>query len=124
LDGFSYRARAHQFLKEGIMPKYLCTFDYSATGSKGLLKDGGSKREKAVADAAKAAGGKLEAFYFAFGSADVVLIVDLPDNTAAAALSLSVGATGAGSLRTTVLLTPKEIDAAAKAKSAYRAPGA
>ena len=106
------------------MPKYLCTFDYSATGSHGLLKDGGSKREKAVAEAVKSVGGKLEAFYFAFGAADAIVIVDMPDNVAAAAMSLAVGATGAGSLRTTVLLTPKEIDAAAKAKSSYKAPGA
>ena len=39
------------------MPKYLCTFDYSAGGTQGLLKDGGSKREKVVSDAVKAAGG-------------------------------------------------------------------
>ena len=39
------------------MPKYLCTFDYSAVGTQGLLKDGGSKREKVVSDAVKAAGG-------------------------------------------------------------------
>ena len=106
------------------MPKYLCTFDYSAGGTQGLLKDGGSKREKVVSEAVKAAGGKLEAFYFAFGASDAVLIVDMPDNVAAAAMSLAVGATGAGSLRTTVLLTPKEIDAASKAKVGYRAPGA
>jgi uncharacterized protein with GYD domain len=106
------------------MPKYLCTFDYSSTGTQGLLKDGGSKREKAVSDAVKGAGGKLEAFYFAFGASDAVLIVDMPDNVAAAAMSLAVGATGAGSLRTTVLLTTKEVDAAVKAKIGYRAPGA
>jgi uncharacterized protein with GYD domain len=106
------------------MPKYLCTFDYSAVGTQGLLKDGGSKREKVVSDAIKGVGGKLEAFYFAFGASDAVLIADMPDNVSAAAMSLAVGATGAGSLRTTVLLTPKEIDTAAKAKSAYKAPGA
>jgi uncharacterized protein with GYD domain len=105
------------------MPKYLCTFDYSAAGSKGLLKDGGTKREKTVADAVTALGGKLDCFYFAFGAADAVLILDLPDNVSAAALSLAVGATGAGALRTTVLLTPKEIDAAAKVKTSYHAPG-
>ena len=106
------------------MPKYLCTFDYSAGGTQGLLKDGGTKREQVVAEAVKGVGGNLEAFYFAFGASDAVLIVDLPDNVAAAAMSLAVGATGAGSLRTTVLLTPKEIDAAVKAKSSYHPPGA
>jgi uncharacterized protein with GYD domain len=106
------------------MPKYLYTFDYSATGTQGLLKDGGSKREQAVSAAAKAAGGKLESFYFAFGAADAVVIVDLPDNVSAAALSLAVSSAGAGSIRTTALLTPKEIDAATKMKSGYRPPGA
>ena len=105
------------------MPKYLCTFDYSTTGSSGLLKEGGTKREKTVASAIKALGGTLDCFYFAFGAADAVLILELPDNVSAAALSLAVGATGAGALRTTVLLTPQEIDAAAKVKTSYRAPG-
>jgi uncharacterized protein with GYD domain len=76
-----------------------------------------------VANAVKALGGKLECFYFAFGAADAVLILDLPDNVSSAALSLAVGATGAGSLRTTVLLSPKDIDAAAKVKTSYQAPG-
>ena len=106
------------------MPKYLIIASYTSDGIKGVIKDGGSKRRKAAESAFASVGARLEAFYFAFGSADAIVLVDLPDNTAAAALSLAVGATGAGSLRTTVLLTPKEIDAAAKAKSAYRAPGA
>ena len=105
------------------MPKYLYTFDYSSTGTQGLLKDGGSKREKAVAAACKAAGGKLDAFYYAFGAADAIVIADLPNNVTAAAFSLAVSSTGAGTIRTTQLLTPKEIDEAAKTQVTYRAPG-
>lgn len=106
------------------MPKYLASFDYSAAGTQGLLKDGGSQREKAVTAAVKAVGGKVEAFYFAFGQADAILILDLPDNVTAAALSLVVSASGAGALKTTPLLSPKDIDAAVKLKINYRAPGA
>jgi uncharacterized protein with GYD domain len=106
------------------MPKYLVSFDYSAAGTQGLLKDGGSQREKAVTAAVKALGGKVEEFYFAFGQADAILILDLPDNVTAAAMSLAVSATGAGALKTTPLLSPKDIDAAAKMKINYRAPGA
>ncbi len=106
------------------MPKYLASFDYSATGTQGLLKDGGSQREQAVTAAVKALGGKVEAFYFAFGQTDAILILDLPDNVTAAAVSLVVSASGAGAIRTTPLLTPKDIDAAAKMKVNYRAPGA
>jgi uncharacterized protein with GYD domain len=118
------RAGATAPLKEIAMPKYLASFDYSATGTQGLLKDGGSQREKAVTAAVNALGGKVEAFYFAFGQSDAILILDLPDNVTAAALSLVVSATGAGAIKTTPLLTPMDIDAAAKMKVSYRAPGA
>jgi hypothetical protein len=49
--------------------------------------------------------------------------VDLPDNVTVAALSLTINATGAVSVKVTALLTPEEIDAAAKKTLAYRPPG-
>lgn len=67
--------------------------------------------------------GKLEAFYYAFGDADAYVIVDAPDNVTAAAVSLAVNASGAVTTQTVVLLTPEEIDQAAKKTVAYRAPG-
>jgi len=67
------------------MPKYLLNASYSAEGSKGLLKDGGTKRVSAARTLVESLGGKIETFYFAFGKTDVVAIVDLPDNAAAAA---------------------------------------
>jgi len=69
-------------------------------------------------------GGKVEAYYFTFGKDDFVLIADLPGNVQAAAGALAASATGAVNVHTTVLLTPEEIDAAAKQSTAYRAPGA
>jgi uncharacterized protein with GYD domain len=72
---------------------------------------------------AEKAGGKLEAFYYAFGDCDVYVIAEAPDNASAASISLAVGASGAVRLETVVLLSPEEIDQAAKASIAYRPPG-
>jgi hypothetical protein len=47
----------------------------------------------------------------------------VPDNAAAAALSLIVNAAGGATARITALLTPEEIDAAAKKTPNYRPPG-
>lgn len=108
------------------MAKYLIEAAYSHEGLKGLVKDGGSGRRAAVEVAAKALGGRIESMYYAFGTSDVYVIVEAPDNVSAAALALAVGATGALShYKTTVLLTTDEVDQAAK-KSAgigYRPPG-
>jgi uncharacterized protein with GYD domain len=105
------------------MPKYLCQASYTAEGIKGLLRDGGSKRRTVVEEMTKALGGRVEAFYYGFGEPDVFLIVDAPDNASAAAVSLAVNASGAVQLKTTVLMTPEEMDAATKKSVSYRAPG-
>ena len=105
------------------MPKYLLEASYTLDGIKGIAAKGGTARKSAVQAAVKSVGGKLDAFYFAFGKYDAVLIVDVPDNTAAAALALAVGASGAVNLRTTALLTPDELDAASGKDVKYRPPG-
>ena len=105
------------------MAKYLFRASYSAEGAKGLLKDGGSKRMSTVEAAVKAAGGKLEAFYFAFGEDDVYIIADLPDHATVTAFALTTSASGAVRVSTTVLLTPQEVDAAVKKSVSYTPPG-
>ncbi len=105
------------------MPKYLIQASYTAEGVQGLLKDGGSKRRSAAEQAIKGLGGTLEAFYFAFGDTDVFAIADAPDNASAAAVSLAVSATGAVNSKITVLMTPEEVDQAAKKSVSYRPPG-
>ena len=87
------------------------------------MKEGGSKRKAMVEEMTKAAGGKIEAFYYAFGDSDVYLIVDAPDQATVAAISMAVNASGAVTLKTTVLLTPQEVDQAAKKLVKYRSPG-
>ena len=106
------------------MPKYLCEVDYTQNGTAGLIKDGGTKRRQAVEAAVKSVGGSIDVFYFSFGIRDAVIIADLPDNVAAAAISLAVSASGAVSVKTTPLLTCEQIDAAVGKKVGYRAPGA
>jgi uncharacterized protein with GYD domain len=105
------------------MPKFLLEVAYTAQGAKGVLKDGGSKRRAAAQKAIKSLGGKMEAFYFAFGDADAIVIADLPDAVSAAAMSMTVAASGAMSARVRVLLTPEDIDKAAKKTAAYTPPG-
>ena len=105
------------------MPKFLVEARYTAEGAKGIAKDGGSARRAAIEKAVTGLGGRLESFYFAFGDVDAYVIVDLPDNIAAAAMGLAVGQSGLASTRTVVLLTMEEADAATKKNVAYRGPG-
>lgn len=77
----------------------------------------------AAAQAIASVGGQLEGFYFAFGDQDAYVIADLPDNEAAAAIALTVNAAGAITAKTTVLLTPEQVDEAAKRSVDYRPPG-
>ena len=105
------------------MPKYLCQCNYVGEGLKGLLKEGGSSRRAVVEKLIQSLGGTMEAFYYAFGETDLYIIADVPDNVTMAAASLMVNATGAIAIKTTVLITPEEIDEAAKRTVSYRPPG-
>ena len=105
------------------MPKYLFQASHTVEGLQGLLKDGGTRRGEAIERLVNGMGGSLEAFYYAFGDSDVYVIADLPDEAAATAASLSVGASGAGSVKTTVLLTPETVDEAVGRTVDYQPPG-
>ncbi len=106
------------------MPKYLITGSYTVQGANGVLAEGGSGRVAAVSKLIASLGGTVESFYFGFGGDDFYVTVDLPSNTAAAAGATAVAAAGGARPRTIVLLTPEEVDAAAKRSPSYRAPGA
>lgn len=105
------------------MPKYLVQANYIDEGIKGLLKEGGSKRREAIEKLFKSVGGAIEAFYYAFGDTDAYIIADLPDNATAAGLALTVASSGKVTCKTTVLVTPEEIDQATKKAPSYRPPG-
>jgi uncharacterized protein with GYD domain len=106
------------------MPKFLIKASYNADGARGLMKEGGTARRATVEKLVQGLGGKVEAFYFAYGEADAYVITDVPDAAAGLAVSLAVNASGAVRLTTIPLITPEEIDAASKKAVAYRAPGA
>src|ERR671919_2661213 len=104
------------------MPRFLFQASYTVEGVKGLRRVGGSGRREAVARAAHSVGGRLEHFYFAFGEHDAFAVADLPDNESAAAFALAVSEAGGASVRTIVLLTPEEGDAAARRSVEDRPP--
>ena len=105
------------------MGKYLVQSNYTSEGFKGLIKEGGTSRRAAIEKQYAAMGGKVEAYYYAFGETDVYVIADVPDNVSMTALALAVSASGAVTVKTTVLLSPEEVDAAGKKSPIYRAPG-
>jgi uncharacterized protein with GYD domain len=105
------------------MPKFLVEASYTREGVAGVLAKGGSSRREAVAEAVAALGGELECFYFGFGDRDAYVVIDVPDNEAAAAVAMTVNASGGAVVRTTVLLTPEQVDDAAKRSVEYRPPG-
>ena len=76
------------------MAKFLFEAHYTPEGAKGIMKEGGSSRRAAIEKAVTGLGGKLETFYFAFGSVDAYVIVDLPDNATAAAMALALECPG------------------------------
>jgi uncharacterized protein with GYD domain len=105
------------------VPKYLIEA-YTLEGVKDIQSAGGTSRRDAVAAIAESVGGQIESFHFTFGDHDIYTIVDLPDNESAEAVALTVNAAGGAAMRTVVLLTPEQVDAAAKRSVDYHPPAA
>jgi uncharacterized protein with GYD domain len=106
------------------MPKFLFKAKYATEGVRGVIREGGTGRKRAIEQLFAESGGELDGLYFAFGDADVYAIGDLPDNETAAGIAMTINADGRTSVETVVLLTPEEVDAAARAHVEYHAPGA
>ena len=107
------------------MPHYLVQASYSTETWAQMAKEP-DDRETEVRALVEGVGGKLEAFYFAFGEVDVYAIAELPDNVTAGAIAIAVTSTGAmRSFSTVPLVTPAEaMQAMAKAgKVIYDRPG-
>jgi len=105
------------------MPKYLIQASYTAEGLKGVQKDKASGRKAATIKAVESVGGRVESFYYALGSDDVVIMVDLPDNVSAAALSMTASASGLIRSKMTALLMVEEVDKALAKRVSFKAPG-
>ena len=106
------------------MAKYLFEATYTADGTKGLQKEGGTNRSAAVKQMIESLGGEMECFYYTFGKSDAIVIANVPDNVAAAAAGIAINATGTVQVSTTILITPEDIDNAVKKSVSYRPPGA
>ena len=97
-----------------IMPKYLVEGRYTSDGLKGLAHEGSSRRRADIARTIESAGGKMDSLYFAFGDADFYIILDVPDNVSAAALSVVANQSGFVTSKVIVLLTTEDMDQAIK----------
>src|SRR5262249_55697940 len=91
------------------MPMYLARFSYTPEAWKSLI-DNPEDRRGAINALLEANGGKLHGLWYAFGEHDGYCVVELPDNTTAAAIALTA-ATGGGIRATemTVLMTVEEL---------------
>jgi uncharacterized protein with GYD domain len=105
------------------MPKFLVLSNYTAAGAKGLLQEGGTKRQAEVEDVCAQLGGKLEGMYYAFGDYDLYAILDFPDTVSMAAVQLAVRSSGAIDNKTIPLMSPEDVDEAAKKSVDFRSPG-
>ncbi len=106
------------------MPKFLVHADYTAEGTKGLLKSSASERRKAVEDLVGSLGGSVESFYFTYGAHDAVIIIDLPSTEVALSVALAVRASGLVHSASIPLIPVEEADRAIQRHVNYRPPGA
>jgi uncharacterized protein with GYD domain len=106
------------------MPRFLFIGEYAPQAAKAILAVGGTARRAAIADMATEVGGRLESFDFAFGTDDVYAIAELPDARTATAMALTVNSSGVARVRTVVLMSPEEVDAAIQVHPTYRPPSA
>ena len=104
------------------MTKYLFEANYVGDGIKGLMREGGTKRRDAVGG--PQIGGRLarQLLLRLWGHRRPGRL-RYPRQANAAALSLMINSTGAVNLRLKPLMTPEDIDEAAKKTPSYRAPG-
>jgi uncharacterized protein with GYD domain len=111
---------------EATMPFYMFQARYTSESFKAMIANP-HDREAAVKPLIEAAGGTLHHLFFAFGSEDIVAIVEAPDDAAVAATSFVLGASGVLSAgATTKLMTSAEavaaMQAAGKLAARYQSP--
>ncbi|HET9295133.1 MAG TPA: GYD domain-containing protein [Gemmatimonadales bacterium] len=107
------------------MSLYLMRFSYTPEAWSRLIKQPEDRRDVARAVVEKL-GGRLHGFWYGFGEHDGFVLIEAPDNAAAAAFSVGIAARGSlRSAETTPLLTVEEmIEALEKAQGLpYRSPG-
>ena len=108
------------------MPHFMLSCNYSADAKNAMIANP-VDRTKAASAAVEAVGGKLHSAFMTFGETDIIVIYEAPDAIAAAALAVTLGASGGfSSIKTTALLTTTEAVKAfkmsAETKAAYKPP--
>ena len=107
------------------MPHYLMRFSYTPDAWARLIAQPEDRRAVARAVVEKL-GGRLHGFWYGFGEHDGFVLIEAPDNAAAAAFSVGIAAGGAlRSAETTPLFTVEEtIEMLKRAQGLpYRSPG-
>jgi uncharacterized protein with GYD domain len=104
------------------MPKYLGKVTFAAEAVQLLRKEKASGRRAAVTKTIEAAGGKVEAFYFAYGEADTIIIADYPDTIAPLAVSLLANTPGFVRVSMTPLITVEDMDRAVEKAASLPSP--
>ncbi len=100
------------------MPTFIAQGRYAPDAIRGMVTKP-EDRSEAVAALAKSGGGKLISHYLTFGEYDFLVILEMPDGKAAAAVALAAAAGGSiTGMRTFEALT------AAEAQQAFKAAGA
>lgn len=105
------------------MAKYLFYGSYTPEGFRGLIQEGGSARIEAAKETLGSMGGSLEAFYFSYGERDFYIIVNLPDNVTATAVTMAGNLTGTFDIHGIPLLSAEEMDAVVAKQVNFRPPG-
>jgi uncharacterized protein with GYD domain len=105
------------------MPLYLGRFKYSAEAIKAMIENP-EDRSAAANEAAESLGCKLHGLWWALGDHDGAFLLEAPDNVAAVALSMAVGASGQVSTENTALLDMNEAQEAMRRAAAvtFRPP--
>ena len=107
------------------MPLYLSRFSYTPETWARMIGNPEDRR-KAAQTYIESVGGKLQGFWYGFGTHDGYTLWEAPDNVSMAAVAIAVGSGGAvTSLETRVLMTVEEtLDALGKAKQVQYQPPA
>ena len=104
------------------MPRYLWQASYTVEGLEGVLREGCTKRRQVVQRLVESLGGRLELFDYSLGNDDAVIVAQLPNTVSAIAVSMVVNAGGGATVKTSVLVTPEEVDQAAAKRGTYTPP--
>lgn len=94
------------------MPHYLIQAAYTPEALRAMIQDP-KDRTTALQKPIESLGGKIHNLLFSFGDYDAVMLLEMPNNVAVAAIALAIGAGGAcKNVKTTPLMTAAEgIDA-------------